>query len=92
MANVFDAYLADVPDDQRAEFERVRDLFHEAVPGLEEVISYKMPGFALDGKDILWIGCFKRHMSIFPGTVKFTPQEPLTDARIRHIAMERAGE
>ena len=61
-------YLSNVTPGQRAEFARLRGLVLEAAPGAEEIFSYRMPGFALDGKTLIWVGAFKRHMSIFPGT------------------------
>ena len=65
-------YLSNVTPGQRAEFARIRGLVLEAAPGAEEIFSYRMPGFALGGKTLIWVGAFKRHMSIFPGTIRFT--------------------
>jgi uncharacterized protein YdhG (YjbR/CyaY superfamily) len=87
-----DHYLSNVTPGQRAEFERIRGLVHAAVPEVEEVFSYRMPGFAVGGRAFLWVGAFKRHMSIFPGTIRFTDADPLPDDRVREILRERLAE
>ena len=68
-ARTIDEYLAPLGDDQRAALERLRRDIHAAVPGLEECISYQMPGFRLDGRVIVWFGAAKNHCSFFPGAV-----------------------
>jgi len=55
-------YLSNITAGQRAEFARIRGLELEAAPGAEEIFSYRMPGFALGGKTLIWVGAFKRHM------------------------------
>ena len=87
-----DHYLSNVTPGQRAEFERIRGLVHAAVPEVEEVFSYRMPGFAIGGRDFLWVGAFKRHMSIFPGTIQFTDADPLPDEQIEEIIRSRVAE
>ena len=85
-------YLSNVTPGQRAEFARIRRLVEEAVPDVEEVFSYRMPGFAVGGTTLIWVGAFKRHMSIFPGTIRFTDADPLPDERVREILRERLAE
>jgi uncharacterized protein YdhG (YjbR/CyaY superfamily) len=85
-------YLSNITPGQRAEFGRLRGLVLEAAPGAEEIFSYRMPGFSLGGKPLIWVGAFKRHMSIFPGTIRFTDADPLPDERVREILRERLAE
>lgn len=85
-------YLKIVTDAQRAEYERIRAIVLDFAPGADEVISYNMPGFKLDGKPLIWVGAFKKHMSIFPGTIKFTPEKPLSDDTIKDILVNRLAE
>ncbi len=68
-ARTIDEYLAPLDGEQRAALERLRRDIHAAVPGLEECISYQMPGFRFDGKVIVWFGAAKNHCSFFPGSV-----------------------
>jgi uncharacterized protein YdhG (YjbR/CyaY superfamily) len=87
-----DHYLSTITPGQRAEFERIRELVHATVPDVEDVedvFSYRMPGFAVGGRPLIWVGAFKRHMSIFPGTVQFTDADPLSDERLHEIIRER---
>ena len=58
-------YLAAVRADQRAALERLRKTIRAEVPGVEEAISYGMPGFRLNGKWLLWIGAAANHCSVY---------------------------
>lgn len=92
MAATIEEYLANITPSQRAEFERLRRIVRAAVPGVEEVISYNMPGFRYNNKNLLWIGVFKHHMSLFPGTIKFTPDDPLPEATLLDLLHQRLNE
>ncbi len=85
-------YLSNITPGQRAEFGRIRDLIHATVPDVEEVFSYRMPGFAIGGATLIWVGAFKRHMSIFPGTIQFTEADPLPDERVLEVLRARLAE
>jgi uncharacterized protein YdhG (YjbR/CyaY superfamily) len=87
-----DHYLSTITAGQRAEFERIRGLVHATVPDVEEVFSYRMPGFTVGGRPLIWVGAFKRHMSIFPGTIRFTDADPLPDERLHEILRERLAD
>jgi uncharacterized protein YdhG (YjbR/CyaY superfamily) len=38
------------------------------VPNAEDMISYNMPAFKLDGKGLIWYAAWKEHVSIYPRT------------------------
>ena len=60
-----DAYLDPLPDWQRAIFSRVRDLVHEADPGVEETIKRTVqPYFVLDGNVCAFLAT-KDHVNVF---------------------------
>ena len=61
-----DAYIADFPPEVRALMEAVRAAIREAVPGLEETISYRMPAFKLMGRPLLYFAGFKHHLGLYP--------------------------
>lgn len=63
---VIDDYLKRATPTQRSMLQRIRELVHELVPGVEESISYDIPAFKLNGKAIIYFAAFKNHMSIFP--------------------------
>jgi uncharacterized protein YdhG (YjbR/CyaY superfamily) len=66
----FDEYLATVPDPQKAELERVRQVVRHAVPGAEEAVSYGMPAFKYKKRPLLGFRASKNHLSVFP----FSPE------------------
>lgn len=52
--------------DQHSELEKIRRIIHHTIPGLEEAMSYGMPGFKYKNQTLVWLASFKDHMSIFP--------------------------
>jgi uncharacterized protein YdhG (YjbR/CyaY superfamily) len=66
----FDEYLGSVPEPQRAELERLRQLVRRAVPGVEESESYGMPAFKFNKRPLLGFKVSKNHLSVFP----FSPE------------------
>lgn len=87
-----DEYLDTIQPAQKTELNRIRALVHATVPEATEVISYQMPGFKYRGKPLLSVGAFKKHMSLFPGTIKFTPEQPLPDETITDLLLNRVAE
>jgi uncharacterized protein YdhG (YjbR/CyaY superfamily) len=66
-ATTVDEYLARVPPDKRAALEKLRKDIHTAAPGVEECISYQMPGFRYKGRVIVWLGAAAKHCAFYPG-------------------------
>ena len=65
-----DAYLATLPDDQRAALETLRAQIKAAAPGAREVFSYGIPAFrvgARPGKDKVLVGyaAMKAHCGFY---------------------------
>ena len=63
-----DEYIATHPEDVQAILERVRSTIRKAVPGAEEVISYQIPTYKLNGGAVLYFAGWKQHYSIYPVT------------------------
>ena len=82
-------YVEQLTPAQREQFERVRKAVHEVVPDVDESITYGMPTFKLNGRQLIYFGAFKKHMTIFPGTIKFTEKDPLPDDRLKEIVLDR---
>jgi uncharacterized protein YdhG (YjbR/CyaY superfamily) len=61
-----DEYIASQPEAARAVLERVRNVIRKTLPGAEEVISYKIPGYKLHGSVVLYFAGWKRHYSLYP--------------------------
>jgi uncharacterized protein YdhG (YjbR/CyaY superfamily) len=63
-----DAYIASQPEAVRGILERVRSTIRKAVPGAQEVISYNMPTYTLDGGRLLYFAVWRQHYSIYAAT------------------------
>lgn len=61
-----DEYVAALPDDARAVMEEVRRTVHRVVPGVGETISYQMPTFLLDGRPLVHVAAWKKHLGVYP--------------------------
>lgn len=64
-----DQYLAPLPADQRDALQKLRKTIRAAAPGVEECISYGMPGFRYDGRMLVWFGAAAKHCAFYPGGV-----------------------
>lgn len=63
-----DAYLAELPSDQRAALDALRAQIRAVVPEAEEVISYGLPTFKLHG-NLVHFGAAAKHCAFYPGAV-----------------------
>jgi uncharacterized protein YdhG (YjbR/CyaY superfamily) len=61
-----DEYLAKVAEPKRATLQKLRQTIREILPDAEEVISYGMPAFRLNGKVIAGFAAFKTHLAYLP--------------------------
>jgi uncharacterized protein YdhG (YjbR/CyaY superfamily) len=64
--NSVDEYIASQPEGVRSVLDRVRSAIRKAVPGAEEVISYKIPTYKLHGGPVLYFAGWKRYYSLYP--------------------------
>lgn len=62
------AYYAERTPAVRKHLKRIHDAITSAVPDAEEVFSYGIPGFRLDGKVLMWYAAWKEHTSMYPIT------------------------
>jgi uncharacterized protein YdhG (YjbR/CyaY superfamily) len=65
-----DEYIASQPEAVQGVLKRVRSTIRKAVPGAEEVISYKMPTYKLHGAPVLYFAGWKQHYSLYPATAR----------------------
>src|SRR6202162_4415464 len=66
-----DEYIAAQPEAVRPKLEQVRAAIRRAVPEAMEGIGYRMPGFKLRGKPMLYFAGFKEHYSLFAASGTF---------------------
>ena len=61
-----DEYLDGLPDDVRARMSELRGLVHRVVPHAEERIAYAMPTFAVDGRSVVHLAAWRKHIALYP--------------------------
>lgn len=61
-----DDYLAAQPEAVRDILEQVRGAIRKAVPKAEEVISYQIPAYRIDGQTVIYFSGWKKHFSLHP--------------------------
>jgi uncharacterized protein YdhG (YjbR/CyaY superfamily) len=61
-----DEYIAYQPKAVQIALRRVRNTIRKAMPGAEELISYKMPAYKLGGERVLFFAGWKNHYSLYP--------------------------
>lgn len=66
-----DEYIARQPEAVRPKLEQVRATIRKAVPEATECIGYRMPGYKLNGKPMLYFAGFKEHYSLFAASGTF---------------------
>jgi uncharacterized protein YdhG (YjbR/CyaY superfamily) len=72
-----DAYLANFPADVRQALHALRNAICESAPEATETISYQMPTFKLNGKNLVHFAAYKNHIGFYP-----------TPSAIKHFADE----
>jgi uncharacterized protein YdhG (YjbR/CyaY superfamily) len=61
-----DEYLRGIEEPKRSTLEALRRTILEIVPDAEQVISYKIPAFRVDGRSVAGFAAFKDHLSCLP--------------------------
>ena len=66
-----DEYLLGIEEPKRATLETLRSTILEIVPEADQLISYGMPAFRMEGKTVAGFAAFRKHLSYLPfsGTV-----------------------
>src|SRR5215471_5715593 len=59
-------YIASKPKDVRTVLKLVRDAIRRAVPEAEELISYQIPAYRMNGGPVLYFAGRKQHYSLSP--------------------------
>jgi len=61
-----DEYLRGLEEPKRGTLQALRGTILEIVPDAEQVISYGMPAFRVNGKTVAGFAAFKAHLSYLP--------------------------
>jgi uncharacterized protein YdhG (YjbR/CyaY superfamily) len=65
-----DDYIALQPEGVRGLLERVRGTIRRALPEAEEVISYQIPTYKLQGRAVIYFAGWKQHFSLYPASAQ----------------------
>src|SRR5262245_34011513 len=60
-----DEYIADFPRDVQRILQQIRETVQKAAPKAEEKISYAMPAFTLNGKNLVYFAAYEHHIGFY---------------------------
>lgn len=69
MGNVpkdIDDYISSFPADVQKILKNIRRTIRKAAPRAEEAISYQIPAFKVNGKNLVHFAAFAKHVSVYP--------------------------
>jgi uncharacterized protein YdhG (YjbR/CyaY superfamily) len=72
-----DEYIAQFPPEIQDRLQQIRKVVREAAPDAVEKISYQMPTFETDGRNLVHFAAFKNHIGFYPtpsGTEEFAEE------------------
>lgn len=61
-----DEYIKTFPEDVQDILEKMRQTIRKATPEATEAISYQMPTFKLNGKNLVHFAAWKNHIGFYP--------------------------
>ena len=61
-----DEYIASQPTGTQAALRIVRRAIRRAVPQAQELISYQIPAYKLDGRIVIYFAGWREHYSLYP--------------------------
>jgi uncharacterized protein YdhG (YjbR/CyaY superfamily) len=60
-----EAYIASFPKEVQSILEKIRKTIRKAAPGAVETISYQIPTFKLNGKNLVHFAAWKNHIGFY---------------------------
>jgi len=64
--STIDEYIKTFPKNIQSILEKMRQTIKEAAPEAVEAISYQMPTFKLNGKNLVYFAAFENHIGFYP--------------------------
>lgn len=61
-----DAYIQPFPSEVQKNLKKMREIIHTVCPDAVEAISYGMPTFKLNGKNLVHFAGWKKHIGFYP--------------------------
>ena len=63
---LIDDYVATFPNEVQETLGMVRAAIRKPAPKAEEPISYQIPAFKLNGRYLIYVAAFKKHIGLYP--------------------------
>ena len=73
-------YLDSFPDDTKRVLRRVQQSVRSVIPDSDEVISYGIPTFRLEGRPVVHLAGWQKHVSLYPAPADDQTDEDLAAA------------
>jgi uncharacterized protein YdhG (YjbR/CyaY superfamily) len=64
-----DEYISAFPVSTQNILEELRGIIRETAPAATEKISYQMPTFVLNGRQLVYFAAYEHHIGFYPGAV-----------------------
>jgi uncharacterized protein YdhG (YjbR/CyaY superfamily) len=61
-----DEFISNYPPEIQTILQKIRALIQKSAPGAEEAMSYGIPTFKLNGKNLVHFSAFKEHIGFYP--------------------------
>lgn len=65
-AQTIDDYISEFPAETKKLLQQVRETIHATAPQATETISYAIPTFKLNGKNLVHFAGYKNHIGFYP--------------------------
>lgn len=66
-AKNIDGFIAGSPKNAQELLKKMRSIIQKAAPGTEEAISYGIPTYKLNGRNLVHFSGYKEHIGFYPG-------------------------
>lgn len=76
LAKTIDEYIAAFPSETQKILQKIRETVQQEAPTATEAISYGMPTFKLNGKNVIHFAGYKGHIGIYPTASKVEESIP----------------
>lgn len=63
-----DEFIANYPDDTQVILQKIRQTIQDVSPDAKEKISYGIPTFTLNGKNLVHFSAYAKHIGFYPGS------------------------
>ncbi len=70
--NTIDDFIEKYPEKTQQILQEIRKTIQGVIPGYKETISYGIPTFTLNGKNLVHFSAYEKHIGFYPGSAPIT--------------------